>query len=72
MDNIEIKTLFVTHPKMSDDDIARRFNLTSSYVKAIREGFTTHERLEIMEKIKFNNTSRAYATGNGAAMVREE
>ena len=74
MDNIEIKKLFVTHPKMSDDDIARRFNLTSSYVKAIREGFkqNAHERLEIMENIKFNNTSRAYATGNGAAMVREE
>lgn len=72
MDNYEIKKLFITHPRMSDDDIARKLSVTSSYVKAIREGLTTHERLEIMEKIKFSNTTRAYATGNGAAVVRED
>jgi hypothetical protein len=72
MDNYEIKKLFATHPRMSDDDIARKFKLTSAHVKAIREGFTAHERLDIIEKIKFNNTSRAYAAGNGAAIVRKD
>lgn len=72
MDNIEIKKLFVTHPRMTDDDIARQLKLNPDYVKAIREGLTTHERLEIMEKIKFSNKPRAYAAGNGAAIIRKD
>jgi hypothetical protein len=72
MDNYVIKEMFIKHPSKTDDHIARELKLTSSYVKAIRERLTPQERVEIMEKLKFNNTCRAYAGGNGAAIVRED
>lgn len=72
MDNYEIKKLFVTHPRMSDDQIAIKFRVASNYVKAVREGFTKKERIEVMEKIKFNNRSRAYAGGSGSAIIRKD
>lgn len=73
MDNLEIKKLFVQHPRMSDDTIALKMKLPSGdYVRAIRESFTPEDRLGVLEILKFGNKRRAYAGGNGAVVVREE